>query len=297
MDKLAEMILIIAGAVIMVGNIVTYFVFMFKMRDVISSGRRKDNIYLFIGLFLLIFFLIGYLIVGIALDPLLLTSFILFFGAIFVTVMLIITMRLLTTAKERSVEIAEVLVSIVDGRDPNLNGHSVHVKNLVLLFYKHLPLKYKFNLNQVSLEYAALLHDIGKLGIPESILNKSAKFTPEEKEIMRNHPKLAVKFLKPLHSFDPITDWILYHHERVDGNGYYALKPDLIPIASKIIAVCDTYSAITMRRSYKTPRSYEEAIKIMKDVSGTQLDKELVDIFVSIPKEEVLATIPEAIKN
>ena len=281
----------------MFGNIVTYFVFMFKMRDVISSGRNRDNVYLLVGLLLLVFFLVGYLIVGLVLDPLLLTSFILFFGAIFVSVMLIITMRLLTTAKERSVEIAEVLVGIVDGRDPNLNGHSVHVKNLVSLFYKHLPLRYKMNLNQVSLEYAALMHDLGKLGIPESILNKPAKLTPEEKELMRSHPKLGVKFLKPLHSFDSITDWILYHHERIDGKGYYSLDGKLIPLASKMIAICDTYSAITMRRSYKEPRSYEEAIQIMKDVSGTQLDKELTDIFVSIPKEEVLNCIPETIKK
>ena len=293
---MVEMILIITGAAIMVGNIVTYFIFMFRMRDVISAGRTRDNAFLIIGLVLLFFFLVGYLIVGIALDPLLLTSLIMFFGAIFVTVMLIITMHLLVTAKERSVEIAEVLVGIIDGRDPNLNGHSVHVKNLVMLFYDKLPFKYRSNMNRISLEYAALMHDVGKLGIPESILNKPMMLTDEEWELMRNHPRLGVKFLKPLKTFNPITDWILYHHERIDGKGYYNLEGQLIPIAAKVIAICDTYSAITMRRSYKAPRSHEDAIKIMKDVAGTQLDKELTDIFVTIPKEELTNCIPEAIK-
>ena len=292
----AILALIISGAVIMVGNIIAYVLFMFRMKDVLSSGKRKDNIWLLVGLLLLIFFLAGYLVVGIIFDPVLLTAFILFFGSIFVSIMLLITSNLLVTAKERSMEITQVLIDVVDARDPNLNGHSRHVKDLVMLFYKYLPFSIRKGINPVSLEYAASLHDIGKLGVPEAILNKPAKLTDEEWEIMKTHPKKGVQIIEPLKTFEPIKDWICYHHERADGKGYYNIDPKKVPVAAKMLSIVDTYSAITMRRSYKAPRTHEEAIAIIKEVAGTQLDKELVDIFVTIPKEELEACIPANIK-
>ena len=87
-----------------------------------------------------------------------------------------------------------------------------------------------------------------------------------------------------------------YHHERIDGKGYYGLSADEIPYAAKIIAVADTYCAITMRRSYKPPRSYEEAVEVMKEVAGTQLDPEIVEVFCTIPKETLLACVPEGVE-
>ena len=90
--------------------------------------------------------------------------------------------------------------------------------------------------------------------------------------------------------------WIEYHHERVDGRGYYSVKPEDIPYPAKIIAVADTYSAITMRRSYKPPRTYEEAVSIMKEAAGTQLDASLVKIFLKIPKERLLSCVPEDVE-
>ena len=290
------MALIIIGALVMAGNIIAYVLFIRRIHDVISAGRKKDTFWLFAGLTLLVFFFAGYLYVAITAHPVLMTALILFFGSLFVTIVLVLMGTLLETAKERSIEIAEVLISIVDAKDPNLNGHSRHVKDLVMLFYKHLPLHYKYSLNPVSLEYAALMHDIGKLGVPEAILNKPAKLTEEEWEIMRTHPKLGVKLLKPIKSFDAINDWILYHHERADGNGYYKIDPSEVPLAAKIVAIADTYSAITMRRSYKAPRTHEEAVTILKEVAGTQLDKDLVELFLTIPKEELEKCIPDHIK-
>lgn len=113
---------------------------------------------------------------------------------------------------------------------------------------------------------------------------------------MRSHPKVGVKILEPLHTFDKISDWILYHHERMDGKGYYHVEGDDIPLAARIIAIADTYSAITMRRSYKEPRTHEDAVKIIEEVAGTQLDRELVDVFLTIPKEELERCIPEKVK-
>lgn len=105
-----------------------------------------------------------------------------------------------------------------------------------------------------------------------------------------------MKILQPLHTFDEIADWIMYHHERMDGKGYYGVKGEDIPLAARIIAVADTYSAITMRRSYKEPRTHEDAVRIIREVAGTQLDAELVEIFLTIPREELERCIPEKVK-
>lgn len=292
----ANIVLIITGAVIMVANIVSYFLFMLRMKDVISSGVKKDSILMNIGFLLLIFFLIGYVFVGIFANPHLVTALILFFGSIFVSVTLFLMSELIKTAKERSLNIAQSLIEIIDARDPNLQGHSTHVKNLAKLFYQYLPSSYRHGINPVSLEYAALLHDIGKLGVPESILNKPDKLSDEEWEKMKKHPEVGVKLLKPIKSFDSISSWILYHHERNDGNGYYNVNKEEIPFAAKMLAIVDAYSAITMKRSYKAARSHEEAIRIIKEEKGKQFDPELADIFVSIPKEELLLCIPDNIK-
>lgn len=199
MLEIVILVLIIVGAANMVVNIVGYGLFMHRMRDVLSSGKKRDNVWMIIGGVLLLFFLAGYLYVGITSSASLMTAFILFFGSIFVTVVMILLSILMETAKKRSLEIAEVLIGVIDARDPNLNGHSRHVTALAMLFYKHLPIHMKMELNPVSLEFAALMHDIGKLGVPESILNKPAKLTEEEWEVMRRHPEVGVKLLKPLY--------------------------------------------------------------------------------------------------
>jgi len=164
-----------------------------------------------------------------------------------------------------------------------------------MLLYRYLPKHLKKDLNPVSLEYAALLHDVGKLGVSEAILNKPTRLDPEEWEVIVSHPSVGVQLLEPLRSFDEIDDWILYHHERIDGKGYYKLKAEQIPLAARILAVADTYSAIRMRRSYKEPKTHEQAIEAMKEVAGKQLDPGLLDIFISIPKEEVDACYPEKV--
>ena len=292
-----ESFLIITGAVLMIGNIVQYILFMRQMRKDVVFSEKSNSIWLTVGLTLLFFFLSGYVVVGFFLDPSLLTAFILLFGSIFVAVMLLLTSRLLETAMQKGMEITQLLIDVVDARDPNLNGHSSHVKEITMVFYSHLPLHLKRAINVDNLEYAALLHDIGKLGVPEAILNKPAKLTDEEWEIMKKHPSIGTNFLKPLRSFEPIFDWILYHHERADGNGYYHKAFNDVPLEAKMLAIADTYSAITMRRSYKEPKTHEEAIKIIQDVAGSQLDRELVSIFMSIPKEELVHCMPETIKD
>lgn len=288
--------IIILGTIVMVQNILWYISFLRNSRDIFSSGTKQEKISHITGLILLIFFFLGYTFIWIFSDPDMMVALILFFGSVFVTIMLYITFTLLDSVKKRSLDIAEVLIGVIDARDPNLNGHSVHVQNLTMLIYRYLPRHLKNKINPISLEYASLMHDIGKLGVPEAILNKPSKLTDEEWKKMREHPMIGVNILKPLRAFEEIDDWIFSHHERMDGNGYYNVEGKDIPLAARIISIADTYSAITMRRSYKDPRTHEDAISIIKDVAGTQLDKELVEIFISIPKEEVIACIPETIK-
>ena len=195
--------------------------------------------------------------------------------------------------QDSAFSISRTLIGIIEARDPNLNGHSLHVQELSLLIYNHLPPAMHKGISSENLKYAALFHDVGKLGIPEAILNKPGKLDEEEWIMMRSHPRIAVKILEPLSSFNYIRNWILYHHERIDGKGYYSIPKEEIPLAAKIISVADTYSAITMARSYKSGKSYEEGIAIIKEVAGTQLDKEIVDIFCGIPKEEVEKCKPD----
>ena len=284
------------GALIMVTNIYRYVRFLRTTQDVLSSGRLRDRVWKYLALVLLSFFLIGYLFIAIFSRPDFMMAMILFGGSVFVSIVLTLLFVLLQTAKERSLDIAEVLVGVIDARDPNLNGHSRHVQELTMLFYRYLPPALKKEINPVSLAYAALMHDVGKLGVPESILNKPAKLTGEEWIIMRRHPEIGVRILSPLQTFKEIAGWIMYHHERMDGNGYYHLPKEDIPLAARMIAITDTYSAITMRRSYKEPRTHEDAVWIMQEVAGSQLDPELVKIFLSIPRQELEKCIPEQVK-
>ena len=113
---------------------------------------------------------------------------------------------------------------------------------------------------------------------------------------MKNHPKLGTKILSPLNSFHEILPWIEYHHEYVNGQGYYHIPNDDIPYAAKVIAIADVYSAITMRRSYKDSRTHEDALAIMKEEAGTHLDAELIDILCSIPKQKLRSCIPDTVE-
>lgn len=288
-------VFIIIGSIIMVGNIIAYIRFIRTSTDVMLSGKRGEPIWENIGLALLVFFLLGYLGVAFWGKPDLLMAGILFFGAIFVSLALVLLYHLVDTLKDRSIEVTETLIGVIEARDSNLNGHSRNVQKLSMCLYKYLPSSMKEGISPVSFEYAALLHDVGKLGVPESILNKPGKLDDDEWEVMKQHPKIAMDLLKTLSSFDEIKEWILYHHERMDGKGYYGVPGDDIPMAARIIAVCDTYSAITMRRSYKDKRTHEEAMKVIEEVSGSQLDPDIAAVFMTIPKEELQACTPETV--
>ena len=287
--------MIMMGVIIMVTNIYRYIRFMKNMRDAFPKGRSRSTIWKDVGLILLVFFLLGYICVGLFGAPDMMVAGILFGGSIFVAIVLTIMFDLIESIRDNCLSVTEVLIGVIEARDPNLNGHSRFVQNLTMLFYDYLPSDIKKKINRMTLEYAALMHDVGKLGIPEEVLNKPGKLTDQEWKIMRQHPEIGVKFLEPLHSFASIRPWIKYHHERIDGKGYYGLSEQDIPLPSKVIAVTDTYSAIVMRRAYKEPETHETAINIMHEIAGTQLDAGLVEIFCKIPKEKLMACVPPSL--
>ncbi len=220
-------------------------------------------------------------------------GFPLFIGSLLVTFLLHWSFGQQRTLERRAMTVLETILGVIEAGDPNLEGHSLHVRNLTLLLYDYLPLTQRLKINVHNLEYAALLLDVGKLGVPRSIINKSGKLQPEEWDLIRRHPELAVKILQPITAFDMISNWIKYHHERVDGTGYYHLRNDQIPLASRLIAVADTYSAMTMERSYRATMTHEEAVAELRRAAGSQLDAEIVRIFVHIPYSKIEESLNE----
>ena len=128
---------------------------------------------------------------------------------------------------------------------------------------------------------AGLLHDIGKIGVPENILNKPEKLTPEEFEIMKSHVEKAVDIIRNLPSLDYVIPAVLSHHERYDGKGYpRRMAADNIPVTGRILCIADAFDAITSVRNYKKAVSLDTALEILKNEAGKHFDPMLVDVFV-----------------
>jgi len=134
-----------------------------------------------------------------------------------------------------------------------------------------------------NLKHAAVLHDLGKVGIPDSILHKRKRLTKKEYEIIKTHPQIGSEIIRPVHFLKDLAPIILYHHERFDGSGYSeGLKGKEIPLGARIIAVADAYQALISDRPYRKAHSEKEALKIIKEGSGSQFDPEIVDSFMVI---------------
>ena len=132
-------------------------------------------------------------------------------------------------------------------------------------------------------EYGALLHDIGKIGIPDAILKKPGELTKEEWEVMRTHPEVGYKILHNIEFLEEAARFVLHHHERFNGTGYPAgLKGEDIPIPSRIFVVVDTFDAMTTKRRYRDAATFKEAINEIKRCSGTQFDPQVVEAFLSV---------------
>ena len=133
---------------------------------------------------------------------------------------------------------------------------------------------------------AALLHDIGKIGIPDSILNKPGRLTDEEYDIMKSHVVKGGEILKSFTLIEHVEEGALYHHERYDGKGYvHGLKGEEIPLNARIIGIADTFDAMTANRVYRKQLDMDYVIGELKRCSGTQFDPKLVDIMLRLIDE------------
>ena len=133
---------------------------------------------------------------------------------------------------------------------------------------------------------AGMLHDIGKISIPERILQKTSQLTPEEYEIMKTHVENSTKMIRYLPHMDYVIPAVLGHHERYDGTGYpRGLAGEDIPYMARILTIADCFDAMTARRPYKKPLSVSYAVSELKKNSGTQFDPELVNVFIRLIEE------------
>jgi putative nucleotidyltransferase with HDIG domain len=136
--------------------------------------------------------------------------------------------------------------------------------------------------NVEKMRIAGLLHDIGKIGIDEEILNKPGKLSDDEWEQMRRHPEKGWRILSSVNEFSELAQFVYNHHEKWDGSGYpNGLKREKIPLEARIISVADAFDAMTSARSYRKVLSRQEAIHELTRCSGTQFDPEVIDVFVN----------------
>jgi HD-GYP domain-containing protein (c-di-GMP phosphodiesterase class II) len=174
---------------------------------------------------------------------------------------------------------------LLDLRDLNTGVHSTRLAEWALRVAEKLDLPRG---DFYQLEVAALLHDIGKIGIPDAILKKTGKLTEEERALMNKHPEYSWSILRLFPDLEKASLYALHHHESYDGSGYPGgLKGEDIPIGSRIVSVIDAYDAMISNRCYRHGLSHDEAVRRLREVAGTQFDPMVVESFVNIAKAEV----------
>ncbi len=184
------------------------------------------------------------------------------------------------TAEKGILGIIQALAAAVEARDIYTHGHSRRVRDYAVALAEALGLPSD---RVANLSTAALLHDIGKIGIPDELLRKDDKMTAEQWEIIQSHTKLAAAIVGRIPSLTSCLPAILHHHERWDGNGYpTGLQGEAIPLEARILAIADAFEAMTASRPYHQPMTLSKAIEELKRNSGAQFDPRLVEIFLNI---------------
>lgn len=184
-----------------------------------------------------------------------------------------------------------MLANALEARDTYVQGHSERVAYASVCIAKRMNVSQK----DIDLLYSAcLLHDIGKIGVPENILRKVDALNEEDLMYIKAHTAIGERILSPIPDFSEMIPLVRYHHERVDGKGYPdGLVGDQIPLLARIMAVADTFDAITSERPYRPGKTIHVAIDTLEKVKGTQLDSQIVDIFISMLKEKEITSVWE----
>ncbi|WP_026486000.1 HD-GYP domain-containing protein [Caldanaerobius polysaccharolyticus] len=201
-------------------------------------------------------------------------SFALFFVPLF---MIRYTFKLYMDSKQSYYETINVLIKALEAKDKYTAGHSKSVEKITSLLCRELGFS-EYLTERVQI--AALLHDVGKIGIPESILNKPGKLTSEEFEVIKYHSEYGYEILKDVSGLKDISLWIKHHHERFDGTGYPdGKKGHEIPLESQILSIADVFDALVSNRPYRKAFTREEAYDIILNSNGTQFSPEIIEVF------------------
>ncbi len=180
--------------------------------------------------------------------------------------------------------IVQTLTKALEARDHITEGHAERLGNLMALLGQQLNLGKQI---VADLQLFAKFHDIGKVGIPDSILNKPGRLTADEMNIMRQHSEIGFRIAKSSPDLEPVADWILKHHEFWNGNGYpLGLGGEEIPLEARMLSIIDTYDAMTSDRPYRKAVCSEAALAEIRRCAGTQFDPELVPVFINLIEQE-----------
>jgi putative nucleotidyltransferase with HDIG domain len=171
----------------------------------------------------------------------------------------------------------------LEARDQYTAGHS----RRVMEYSKSIGQRMKLDKQDIEdLKRSALLHDIGKIGIPDIVLKKKTKLTDEEYAIIKSHPETGAAILKNIKSFKHLVPAVYHHHEQFNGEGYPdSVKGAAIPLHARIISIADTFDAMTSSRSYRSALSFRKALSELERCKGTQFDPDITDIFIDILQE------------
>lgn len=172
----------------------------------------------------------------------------------------------------------KALIYAIDAKDHYTFDHSEHVAKLSSIIAEGVGFP---KLAKDKLQHAAIMHDIGKIGISEQLLRKESLLTRDEHSEMRKHPEIGAKIVNAVPFLEDTVEVILYHHEKFDGTGYpEGIKGDKIPLAARIVAIADTIDAMMRDRPYRKALSYSQLIDELKKGSGTQFDPEIVTLII-----------------
>lgn len=201
------------------------------------------------------------------------------------------TFRVYLQLREALQAITRTLAEAVEAKDVYTRGHSERVAHYARVVCERLGKTEEYCRR---VESAALLHDIGKIGVPSDTLNKRGLLTDLERADVQAHARLGADLLSGINAMRPIVPAIHHHHERLDGSGYpLRLPPEQIPSEARILAVADAFDAMTSQRSYRDAMSFEEAVKQIRLGMGTQFDREVAEVFLDAISAEVVVSLLE----
>jgi HD-GYP domain-containing protein (c-di-GMP phosphodiesterase class II) len=181
------------------------------------------------------------------------------------------------------------LNQLLDLKDLNTGVHSTRLAEWALHVAGEMGLEES---SFADIEVAALLHDIGKIGVPDAILNKPGRLTADEYELMKKHPEYGWIVLRQIPGFERVSLLILHHHESFDGTGYPGgLQGEEIPIGSRIVSVIDAFDAMVSSRPYRDGMPFEEAVRRLTAAAGTQFDAAVVERFLPLARAEMTSVL------